>query len=73
MAHGGAVEAKGVAGVPVYQGSFGRAQAERLGEGEDATLEVRLHRASHYVLWCSLADHREQGMEATLKVRRHKS
>ena len=30
MAHGGAVEAKGVAGVPVYQGSFGRAQAERL-------------------------------------------
>ena len=50
------------------EGSEGDQGTVPLGEGEDATLEVRLHRASHYVLWCSLADHRERGMEATLKV-----
>ena len=31
-------------------------------------LDLRLKKASRYVLWCSLSDHRELGMEATLKV-----
>jgi hypothetical protein len=31
-------------------------------------LDLRLKKASRYVLWCSLADHRQRGMEATLKV-----
>jgi plastocyanin len=35
-------------------------------------LDLKLRKASRYVLWCSLADHRERGMEATLKVgKRH--
>ena len=36
-------------------------------------LDLRLKKASRYVLWCSLADHRERGMEATLKVGKRRS
>jgi plastocyanin len=36
--------------------------------GEYANLDVRLRRASSYRLWCSLPQHRERGMEATLRV-----
>jgi uncharacterized cupredoxin-like copper-binding protein len=41
--------------------------------GDYANLDVRLRRASSYRLWCSLPQHRERGMEATLRVakRRH--
>jgi hypothetical protein len=31
-------------------------------------LDLHLKKGSRYVMWCSLADHRAQGMEATLKV-----
>ncbi len=31
-------------------------------------LDLRLKKGSRYVLWCSLSDHRQRGMEATLKV-----
>ena len=31
-------------------------------------LDLRLKQRSRYVLWCSLADHRALGMEATLRV-----
>jgi plastocyanin len=43
-----------------------------LHSGEIASVELRLRRASHYRLWCSLQEgqHRENGMEATLRVRR---
>ena len=36
--------------------------------GNYANLDVRLKRASSYQLWCSLPNHRERGMEATLRV-----
>jgi hypothetical protein len=35
--------------------------------GEVRELETRL-RAGRFVLWCTLADHRSQGMRATLRV-----
>ena len=34
-------------------------------------LGKHLKKGSRYVLWCSLSDHRAQGMEATLKVGKH--
>lgn len=37
--------------------------------GSRATLSVRL-RPGKYQLWCAVADHRSQGMRATLRVRR---
>ena len=37
--------------------------------GERATLSLRL-RPGRYRLWCAVADHRAQGMRATLRVRR---
>jgi hypothetical protein len=40
--------------------------------GEYASLDTRLHRRSTYTLWCSLADHRGRGMEATLRTKRRK-
>lgn len=35
-------------------------------------LDLKLRKRSRYVLWCSLADHRERGMEARLKVGRRR-
>ncbi len=40
--------------------------------GNYANLDVRLKRASSYQLWCSLPSHRERGMEATLRVAKHR-
>jgi len=37
--------------------------------GKRATLAIRL-RPGRYRLWCEVADHRVQGMRATLRVRR---
>ena len=36
---------------------------------EYESLDVRLRKRSTYVLWCSLADHRAAGMEATLRTK----
>jgi hypothetical protein len=38
--------------------------------GELGELALELRRRSRYVMWCSLPNHRELGMEATLRVRR---
>jgi hypothetical protein len=38
--------------------------------GELAEVGLELRRKSRYVMWCSLANHRELGMDATLRVRR---
>jgi plastocyanin len=40
--------------------------------GEIGEIGLRLRRDSRYVMWCSLADHRELGMEASMRVRRKK-
>lgn len=39
-----------------------------LAPGSYANLDVHLKRGSSYELWCSLPNHRERGMEATLRV-----
>ncbi len=38
--------------------------------GDVGELSLRLERDSRYELWCSLPNHRELGMEASLRVRR---
>ena len=38
--------------------------------GNYSNLDTRLRRGSTYVLWCSLSDHRQKGMEATLRTRK---
>jgi hypothetical protein len=38
--------------------------------GTYSNLDTRLRRGSKYVLWCSLSDHRQRGMEATLRTRK---
>jgi plastocyanin len=40
--------------------------------GSYDNLDLHLKKGSRYVLWCSLADHRQRGMEATLKVGKHR-
>jgi len=47
-----------------------QAQTGNVGSGEQDELKLTLRKDSKYVLWCSIADHRDQGMEATLKVRK---
>lgn len=38
--------------------------------GEQDEVEMKLRKGSKYQLWCSVSDHRDLGMEATLKVKR---
>ena len=56
---------------------------QRVGGGEEMSigvvqsgtyvnLDTRLRRGSTYVLWCSLSDHRQKGMEATLRTKRRR-
>jgi hypothetical protein len=40
--------------------------------GEYANLDVHLRKRSIYVLWCSLGDHRERGMEAALRTKKRR-
>ncbi len=39
--------------------------------GTYENLDLHLKKGSRYVLWCSLPEHRQRGMEATLKVGKH--
>ncbi len=38
-----------------------------------SNLDTRLRKGSKYVLWCSLSDHRERGMETTLRTRKRRA
>ena len=38
--------------------------------GDQEEIELRLRKKKRYELWCGLADHRELGMEAELRVRK---
>lgn len=40
--------------------------------GDYANIDTRLKKGSRYVLWCSLQDHRQRGMEATLRTGKHR-
>ena len=40
--------------------------------GGVVNLDTRLRKRSRYMLWCSLSDHRERGMEATLRTRKRR-
>lgn len=40
--------------------------------GEAVNIDTRLKKHATYVLYCSLSDHRERGMEATLRTRKHR-
>jgi hypothetical protein len=42
----------------------------KLNPGEAGSVELRLSRGKRYRLWCSLPQHRDRGMKATLKVAR---
>jgi plastocyanin len=44
-----------------------------IGPGEVESLDTRLKKHSTYVLWCSLSDHRQRGMEATLRTRKRRA
>ena len=56
-------------------GGEGETSVGVLHHDEIAEVEIRLKRGSKYRLWCSLQDglHRDYGMEATLRVRDHRS
>ena len=41
-----------------------------LGPGAFENLDARLKKRSSYRLWCSIADHRSLGMEATLRTKK---
>jgi plastocyanin len=43
-----------------------------VGPGEYENLDARLKKRSTYVFWCSLSDHRELGMEATLRTKKRR-
>jgi hypothetical protein len=42
----------------------------QLDPGEAGSVQLRLGRGKRYRLWCSLPQHRDRGMKATLKVAR---
>lgn len=44
-----------------------------VGPGEYENLEAHFKRSSTYVFWCSLADHRQKGMEATLRTKKRRA
>lgn len=52
-------------GAPDVQGHTGNVQP-----GEQEEVELKLRKGSKYALWCSIADHRDLGMDATLAVRK---
>ncbi|MGZ8667664.1 MAG: plastocyanin/azurin family copper-binding protein [Solirubrobacterales bacterium] len=52
-------------GAPDVQGHTGNVQP-----GEQEEVELTLRKGSKYALWCSIADHRDLGMDATLTVRK---
>jgi hypothetical protein len=41
--------------------------------GDYENIDAHLKKGSRYVLWCSLSDHRQRGMEATLRVAKRRS
>ncbi len=43
-----------------------------VGPGEYENLDARFKKRSTYVFWCSLSDHRELGMEATLRTKKRR-
>jgi hypothetical protein len=51
-------------------GDSGVAAMPELPPGELGEISIELRRRSRYLMWCSLSNHRELGMEATLRVRR---
>lgn len=46
--------------------------AGEVAPGDYENIDTHLKRGSRYVLWCSLQDHRQRGMEATLRTRKHR-
>jgi len=42
--------------------------SELVGPGESATFTVTINEPGEYEIWCTVAGHRESGMEGTLKV-----
>jgi hypothetical protein len=51
-------------------GSPERLSIGELAPGDVGELSLRLARDSRYAMWCSLGNHRELGMDASLRVRR---
>ncbi len=43
-----------------------------LGPGAYENIDSRLKKRSTYLLWCSIQDHRQLGMEATLRTKKRK-
>ena len=43
-----------------------------VGPGAYENLDTRLRKGSAFVLWCSLSDHRQLGMEATLRTKKRR-
>ena len=43
-----------------------------LGPGDYENLDARLRKRARYRLWCSIADHRGLGMEATLRTKKRR-
>jgi len=50
-------------------GEFGFGE---VGPSEYESVDTRLRKRSTYLLWCSLSDHRELGMEATLRTKKRR-
>jgi hypothetical protein len=56
---------------------YGDAGAPELGtgrieSGDYENLDLHLKKRSTYVLWCSIQDHRQRGMEATLRTKKRR-